>query len=456
MKRIGRRAKILLVVAVYFLACLCVFLGRYAAGAERWVAHPANQDVYQNGLPTGSGSVVTADGETLLTLDENGTTYTGEDALLRKATLHAVGDVGDNIATGVLKTEKSKLIGYDIVNGVYSPLSAGDTVTLTIRADVSRAAYQALGSYNGTVGVYNYQTGEILCMVSKPSYDPLDPPDLTGDAYEGVYINRLFHGLYTPGSVFKLITAAAAIDTLEDLDSRTYTCNGGIEIGGEWIACTGNHGTVSFEEALAKSCNAAFAEIANEVGKDALLEHAQDAGVQQRFTVSGVRTSKGNFGLSKADETGLAWAGIGQYTDMVNPMQYLIYMGAIANGGVAVTPYYVDDTFTSLLSRLHLSQQESRMLSAETAERLKQLMRNNVVSEYGDSRFEGLSICGKTGTAEVDDGASHAWFVGFSEDPQTPLAFVVVVEHGGRGSSTAIPVAQETLRAAVAALSEGS
>lgn len=453
MKRIGKRAKILLVVAVYFLACLCVFLGRYFSNAEEWVAHPANQDVYQNGQPTGSGSVVTADGETLLTLDENGTTYTGSDATLRRATLHAVGDVNDNIATGVLKTEKSKLIGYDLLNGTYSPLSNGNTVTLTIDADVSRTAYQALGNYNGTVGVYNYQTGEILCMVSKPSYDPLDPPNLNSDAYEGVYINRLFNGLYTPGSVFKLITAAAAIDTIDDIDSRTYTCNGGIEIGGEWIACTGNHGTITFEEALAKSCNAAFATISNEVGKEALLEHARDAGVQQRFSVSGVQTSRGNFGLSKADENGLAWAGIGQYTDMVNPMQYLIFMGAIANEGVAVTPYYVDSTFTSVLSRLSLVQQEERMLSADTANRLKELMRNNVESEYGDSRFGGLTVCGKTGTAEVDDGASHAWFVGFSEDPSVPLAIVVVVEHGGSGNGTAIPVAQQVLQAAAAALS---
>lgn len=451
MKRIGRRAKILVVVIVYFLVCLCVLLGRYAKNAEKWVVHPANQDVYQNGVPTGKGTVLSKDGTVLLTLDENGTSYAAKDALLRKATLHAVGDLNDNISTGVLKTKKAKLIGYDRINGTYSPFSLGDSVKLTIDAETSKAAYQALGNYNGAVGVYNYLTGEIICMVSKPSYDPMDPPDLDGDSYKGVYINRVVNGVYTPGSVFKLITSAAAIDTIDDIYDQTFTCRGGIEINGEWIACTGNHGEISFEEALAKSCNAAFAEISNQVGKETLLNYVQDAGVNNQFSISGIKTSKGNFGLSKADEVGLAWAGIGQYTDMVNPMQFLIYMGAIANGGTAVTPYYVDST-AKLLNQVKLDSKENRMLSQDTADQLKKLMRNNVESEYGDSRFDGLSICGKTGTAEVDDGRPHAWFVGFSDDPSVPLAFVVVVENGGSGTGTAIPVAQATLKAAAKAV----
>ena len=451
MKRIGTRAKILIVVIFYFAACFGVFFYQYGKNASKWVVHPANQDVYHNGMPTGKGTVLSADGTVLLTLDQNGTTYAAEDATLRKATLHLVGDLQDNITTGVLKTQKSKLIGYDLLNGVYSPFSAGNTVKLTIDADTSKAAYKALGDYKGTVGVYNYKTGEILCMVSKPSYDPNDPPDLTSDYYEGVYINRFMNGLYTPGSVFKVITAAAAIDTIDDIETQTFTCKGGIEINGEWIKCTGNHGNISFDEALAKSCNAAFATIANEVGKEALLEHAADAGVTSSFTVSGAKTFKGNFGLSKADEVGLAWAGIGQYTDMVNPMQYLIYMGAIANGGQAVTPYYIDNS-SKLLNKVNLGSKEDRMLSADTAAQLKDMMRNNVESEYGDSKFGNLKICAKTGTAEVDDGRPHAWFVGFSADESVPLAFVVVVEHSGSASSVAIPVAQKVLESAQKAI----
>lgn len=447
MKRIGTRAKILVVVIIYFLVCLGVLFGRYFKNAEKWVAHPANQDVYQNGVPTGKGTVESKDGTVLLTLDENGTSYAEKDSLLRKSTLHVVGDLQDNISTGVLKTKKAKLIGYDWLNGTYNPLSMGNTVKVTIDSETSKAAYQALGNYDGAVGVYNYLTGEIICMVSKPSYDPLDPPNLNSDAYHGVYINRVVNGVYTPGSIFKIITSAAAIETIDDINNQTFTCNGGVEIGGEWISCLAHHGKIDFEEALAKSCNAAFAQIANQVGKKALLEQVEAAGVSQQFSISGVKTSKGNFGLSKANETDLGWAGIGQYTDMVNPMQYLIYMGAIANGGTAVTPYYVQSPM-KLLNQVKLAPKESQMLKKETADQLKAMMRNNVKSEYGDSRFQGLSVCGKTGTAEVDDGRPHAWFTGFSDDPDIPLAFVVVVEHSGGGSSTAIPVAQKTLQAA--------
>ena len=99
---------------------------------------------------------------------------------------------------------------------------------LTVSADVQRTALAALDGRKGTVGVYNYKTGEILCAVSSPTYDPDDVPDVEGnpETYEGVYVNRFLHATYTPGSVFKLVTAAAALDEIPDIGSRTFTCEG--------------------------------------------------------------------------------------------------------------------------------------------------------------------------------------------------------------------------------------
>lgn len=128
---------------------------------------------------------------------------------------------------------------------------------------MQRTALAALDGRKGTVGVYNYKTGEILCAVSSPTYDPDDVPDVEGnpETYEGVYVNRFLHATYTPGSVFKLVTAAAALDEIPDIGSRTFTCEGSAVIGGETIQCNGVHGTLNFEEALAHSCNVVFGEI---------------------------------------------------------------------------------------------------------------------------------------------------------------------------------------------------
>lgn len=449
MRRIGRRAKIFAVVIVYFLTCSTVFLVRYAKDGSGWVVHPANQNVYANGELKEGGTILSADGTELFSL-ENG--Y-ADGETLRKATLHAVGDKSDSINTGVIKTNKAKLIGYDFINGVFQPFEGGTQITLTLDADTCRAAYNALGSRKGTVGVYNYKTGEIICMVSKPSFDPENVPDLSGKAYEGVYVNRLTGGVYTPGSVFKLVTAAAAIDTIPNLYSRTFTCKGGTTIGGEWIKCSGNHGNVDFATALAHSCNAAFAELSVEIGKETLAEYAAKSGVGKQFSINGVDTSMGKFRVENAAAAELAWAGIGQYTDLVNPMGYMIYMGAVANGGRAVTPYYIKEIKTAygLPQYFHFPSKEGRMLSEETAASLKSLMRNAVKVEYGESGFSGMELCAKTGTAEVDDGAPHAWFTGFLDREDTPLAFVVVVENGGSGKGTALPVARTVLQTALKA-----
>lgn len=448
MKRIGIRATSLVMVIILFLVGMAVFFVDYGRNASTWVAYPYNLNIYSKGVLTRSGTIRSSDGSTLLNIS-GGVTYYADDATLRRATLHAVGDTGDNIATGILRSYKGQLIGYDLVNGVYNPFDRGNTVTLTIDADVNLAAYNALGSYNGTVGVYNYKTGQILCMVSKPTFDPGNPPDLTSDAYDSVYVNRLFSGLYTPGSVFKVITTAAAIDTIPNLDAMEFTCEGGAMIGDEWVACQGYHGTIDIHEAFAVSCNAAYGVLANELGADVLTQYAEAAGVGEQFQVQGVYSAKGNFDVTKADENDLAWAGIGQYTDVVNPMQFLIYIGAIANGGRSPTPYYVRNVVTSygLPTYMHIfSAPQKSMMSEETANTLQDMMRNNALTAY--TSFAGWELCAKTGTAQLDNAEPHSWFVGFLDDADMPLAFVVVVENGGFGSSTAIPVARAVLEAA--------
>lgn len=140
------------------------------------------------------------------------------DAAVRKATLHAVGDLDGYIVTGLHSSYWDKLVGYNLVNGVFQPSGRGNDITLTLDAGLCVTALEALGRYSGTVGVYNYKTGELLCMVSTPTYDVNQKPDVDGDEsgrYTGVYINRFLSSSFVPGSTFKLVTAAAALQTAE-------------------------------------------------------------------------------------------------------------------------------------------------------------------------------------------------------------------------------------------------
>ena len=168
------------------------------------------------------------------------------------ATLHVVGDLYGNVGTGALTAFAKQLTGYTLLGGAYGATEGSD-VYLTIDADLNEVAYEALNGRKGTVAVYNYETGEILCLVSSPSYDPVNIPDdlESNEAYEGAYVNRFFSATFTPGSVFKTVTLAAAVEEIPDLTERTWVCDGSAEIGGGTVTCAAAHGEQDIRQALA-------------------------------------------------------------------------------------------------------------------------------------------------------------------------------------------------------------
>ncbi|NLB18123.1 MAG: penicillin-binding protein, partial [Syntrophomonadaceae bacterium] len=311
-------------------------------------------------------------------------------------------------------------------------------------------AYTALKGRKGTVGVYNYRTGEILCMVSSPSFDPHNPAvvDKNPERYEGVYINRFLSAAYTPGSVFKLVTSAAIIDNLENIDAIVYHCDGKVIIKGVMVTCPSPHGNVTFEQALAHSCNVAFAEATQSLGAEKLQEYSDMAGFNSSLQVDGIKTVPGRVNVVNASGGDLAWAGIGQYNNTANPLNFLAYVGSIGNEGILIPPRILKGNFLTDLLRPITG--KKRILSEETANKLGTMMRKNVLNNYGEGKYQGLQLCAKSGTAQVgEDKAPHAWFVGYLDREDYPLAFVVVVENGGSGSNVAGPIASTVLKAAV-------
>ena len=447
MKRIGLRAKILFSLIALFLVGFIVLGQDYIRHNGEWVLHPANMAIYKNGRLVVTANIMDETGEVLLSMNDGEVKY-NDDRMIRESTLHAVGEPTSTIP-GVLYYFKEQLIGYDMVNGIYG---GGSDITLTLNAELCSIALDAMGEHKGTVGVYNYKTGEIICMVSTPTYDINDPPDIAGDTsgkYEGVYMNRLTGGLYVPGSVYKVITAYAAIENIGDIYEREFECNGSVVINGETITCTERHGTIDFETALAHSCNVAFAELAVELGPEIMTEYSEKAGVGERYNINGLRTTASYYNVSDADDNALAWSGIGQYTDMVTPCQYMVFMGAVANSGTAVTPHVVSELKSSsgMNQSVPNGSRSINMIEPETADELKALMRNNVTSYYSESNYAGLNLCAKTGTAEMEGEKPHSWFAGFMDDEEYPYAFVVVVENAGYGREYAAPIARTVLNA---------
>ncbi len=463
MKMITRRGIILWILCALFVVGIIFLTVSLVVNGSTWVMKPYNKHVYSNSQLIAAGSITDCNG-VILSETEDGERVYNSDRDIRLATLHAVGDKVGFISTGIQTTFESELVGYSLLNGVYNVKrnGGGNDIQLTIDANINKTALNALGNYKGTIAVANYVTGDIVCMVSTPTYDVNNvPSNLEEDSsYEGVYLNRFLSGLYTPGSTFKLVTAICAIENMGDgIIDNTYTCTGKLDVDGieeDAIICNATHGSVTFKQALAKSCNSAFAQIAIELGASKLKKTATRLGFKSNMTINGnITTSTSLFSLkSSAPDTTVGWTGIGQGDTLITPASMLRLMCAIANNGKAV-PFNIIHNITNssgVSVAFKAPSTEDELLDSNTADVMKNLMRNNVKSQYGDYNYSGLNLCAKSGTAQIDDEASHntAWFVGFMDDSEHPYAFVVVAEYGNSGSKTAGPMANKVLQAIIA------
>ena len=455
MNRIAGRSKFALILAAVLVLGLVIFLGEYLLQAKDWVVFSGSPHVYTgNNLNCG---VVTDRNGTVLLDATDGRQYS-DDVTLRMATVHLLGDRDGYINAPAVSQYSSQMVGFDLVNGIYSTSGTGGTAVLTISAEAQKAALEALDGRKGVVGVYNYKTGEILCAVSSPTYDPDHVPDIANDTsgdYDGVYVNRFTQSAYVPGSIFKVATAAAALAEIEDIQSQSFLCEGSYWVGGDEVVCEGVHGWVTLRQALMHSCNSAFAQIALELGPEALMKYVNQFQLTESLAFDGIDTAAGQFDLTGAADVNVAWGGIGQYTDTITPCRFMTFMGQIAGGGTAAEPYLVRSVSSGMFSGYTAkARQSDRIMSASVAATLQEMMHYNVVYNYGESNFPDLYVCAKTGTAEVGGGLEpNATFAGFTMDDEYPLAFVAIVENGGSGRNTCVPIISKVLSACTESMS---
>ena len=453
MHRVAARAWIIFALALVLILGLVFFTGEYAANKTDWGLFPANPHIFNAGN-LGCGVVADRDGEILL--DTRDSWQYAEDPRTRMSTLHWLGDQYGYISAPALSKYVPELSGYDWFNGLYNYGSNCGSMQLTISAKVQIAALEAMGDRKGTIAVYNYKTGEILCAVTTPTYDPLNKPDVEGDttgAYTGVYLNRFTQSTYTPGSIFKLVTTAAALETVPDILEMKFTCSGVVSYGIDKVTCPRSHGRLDLKGALARSCNCAFAQIARLVGRDTMTEYVQKYGVTRSVSFDGVTTKAGNYDVTNAASVELAWSAIGQHTNQISPCAFMAFMGIIAGGGEAANPYLVSSALCDNLGYRAEASKYPLKMEAATAKTLADYMENNTNIMYGQENFSGLTVCAKSGTAEVGETVeNNALFAGFVRDEEYPLAFIVIAEHSGSGSKVCVPILSNVLAACVEAM----
>ncbi|MEY2816128.1 MAG: hypothetical protein RJA78_704 [Actinomycetota bacterium] len=364
---------------------------------------------------------------------------------------------------------------FEQLNALFSgnPVT-GASVELSIDEKVQKVAWDALGDNKGAVIAMDPTTGRIIALVSKPGFDAnLLSTHNTGDASanykklltrnDAPLINRAIGGdLYAPGSVFKLVVASAAIESGKYTaqsklpNPRTYTLPGtNTTITNSGESRCGGAKQVSIATALKLSCNIPFAELGIALGQDAIAAQAKKFGFGESVDIPMKSTASVYPEGMDAAQTGLS--SFGQFDVRVSPLQMLMVSSAIANGGIEMQPFLVDQIFTSNLTLLQETKPAEirRSISTSTSEALKNMMVMAVSSGVSsNASIPGVVVAGKTGTAENGVGEPYTlWFTGFAPAKNPQVAVAVVVENGGgygqagRGNSVAAPIAKKVMQA---------
>lgn len=345
----------------------------------------------------------------------------------------------------------------------------GNKLTLTLDASLQEAAIRALAGKRGAVVAIQPSTGEVLCMVSTPSYDPnwfarkitrAEWNSLANDLRLPMQ-NRALSSAFAPGSTFKPITLIAAVRAGLVSPGTTFVCTGSIMVGNQRFRCLGHHGRVNYETAVEKSCNVFFYELARRLDRQSIVQVAQQFGLGDRV---GIEIRGERRGTLPTDEfvhsRNLQWyrgdtlnLGIGQGYLEVTPLQMAEYACALANRGVAYAPILVKASTPPGNSPPPAPAESPVRLSVDLSQqwwdRVVRAMVRVVDSGSGvRAQISGVRVAGKTGSAEHGaDRRPHAWFIGFAPATNPEIAIAVVVEEGGRGGTEAAPVAGDVMKA---------
>ena len=338
----------------------------------------------------------------------------------------------------------------------------GNSIKTTLDVNIQKAAYDALGDRKGAVVALNPSTGEILAMVSKPTFDPNNlqaaMEAANSGAADGLFINRTIAGLYPPGSTFKTITTASALENIPNVEDEIFKDNGTLVFNNSYSLSNAGgaaHGNIDLKQAFAYSSNVVFGTLAGELGNEKLKATAESFGFNKNIDAIGFKLTKSTFPTLKDYEVGMiAQSGIGQSSIAATPMQMALVASTIANNGVMMKPKLTNqviDMNGNVVKNID-SEEYANPISSNIAKTIKEYMVNLVESNGGMYYLQKYDVAGKTGTADHsddEDSTPHSWFIGFAPADNPQIAVAVIVENGGWGAQVAAPVAGKVISAAL-------
>jgi peptidoglycan glycosyltransferase len=382
----------------------------------------------------------------------------------------------ENAEDGILSGTDPMLSPFPLINDLTRARNPGGNVATTLNAAAQKAAYGGLGSRKGAVAALEPATGRILALVSTPSYDP---ESLSGNAVtvgrswaqlnedpSKPMLNRAVRQTYPPGSTFKVVTAAAALDAgvVTDLDEPTDSPDPYTLPGTKTRLTNGSDGCedAPLRVAFEWSCNTVFAKLGVDVGAEDMAATAEAFGFNDTGLKIPYAVSQSTFD-STVDRAQLALSSIGQYNTRATPLQMAMVAAAVANGGQVREPYLVERTTTAAGATVAAfgPRPVRQAMHPATAVRMRELMRNVVEEGTGtNAAIPGATVGGKTGTAQHgigNSGTPYAWFVSWAQgdrdmEPQVAVAVVVEDANANRGEITGGGVAAPIARAVMEAV----
>jgi peptidoglycan glycosyltransferase len=360
----------------------------------------------------------------------------------------------------------------DALNQLLHRETEGNNLVLTIDAGLQSYAQDLLGPRTGAVVVLDIETGATLVLASNPHYDPARLTHAPEQGREDIaaYWNTLLDddgrplllratgGLYTPGSTFKTVTAAAAVDSGLADPSTVYEDNGVLVVDGrELIENNRPDDSIEFwtlQEGYGYSLNLVFAQVGLQLGDDALSSYSERFGFgsQPPYDIPVARSQLANDDQFLTSQTALAETSFGQGQILATPLHMAMVAACIANGGDMMTPFLVQaitDSDGNAL-RSHDPTVWRTPISASSASTMQQMMIGAVEQGFvGGAAVPGYVVGGKTGTAEVEGSDPHSWFIGFIGDPAPRYAVAVVLEAGGGEIGAAVSIGQAMLAASI-------
>lgn len=462
-----------------FTALFAVLIGNITyiqvIKASEYQDMPSNNHTINKARFIKRGSIITADGLTLAeSIQQADGTYARSYPNGNLAA-HVVGYYSQQYGTmGIENTQNDTLTGskdysswQNALNSLAGISEPGNSVQLTIDSRIQRAAEQALAGRVGAIVALDPRSGAVLAWASAPTFDntniqaAIEAANASGGADTSMY-DRATLALYTPGSTFKVLTLASALENgLATLDT-TYDSPGRMEIGGADVVSIGErgHGKISLAKAFALSSNTVFGQVADGLGAEKLVATARAFGYGQQLGLDFTTAASVMPNPEEMTEWELAWAGAGQPVGQghtpgpqATVMQNALMAATIANNGIAMNPYVVSQILAPDGTVLKTTRGRSlgQAVSSGTAEQVKQAMLDVVQNGTGSAAaIAGVKVAGKTGTAETNNANANSTFVGFAPYDTPTVAIAVVIEQNAKGEESAAAVGGQVLRAALA------